>query len=290
MFRGGVLVALSVLVSPVWAQESGAQSSTAGPAFEVASVKPHKDMRPLTTIDLTFLQRVGQSSSNGRFNMAGVPLTVLIALAYNVKESQVTGWPSWANSDGYDIAAKAEGDATFEQMRPMLRALLVERFRLTLRREARESPIYELVAAKSGLRLVAEKEGDCVQPNATFPPALPKPGQPPARLNICGGVRRQMMSPPPERRDRIEAVGMSMPKLAELLSNEVSRDVVDKTGFRETFDFTLEFAPEEAVGAAGSSSPTIFAALQEQLGLRLQPAKGTVEVLVIDHVDKPSAN
>jgi len=290
MVRCGALVALPVLISVVWVQGSRAQSFPGGPAFEVASIKPHKDMRPLTTIDLTFLERVGQSSSNGRFNMAGVPLSVLIELAYNVKENQVVGWPSWANSDGYDIAAKAEGDATFDQMRPMLRSLLAERFRLTLRRETRESPIYELVAAKSGLRIEAEKEGSCVQPNANIPPALPKPGQPPARLNICGGVRRQMVSAPPERRDRIEAVGMSMPKLAELLSNEVARDVVDKTGFRETFDFTLEFAPEEAVGAASSSSPTIFAVLQEQLGLRLQPAKGMVDVLVIDHADKPSAN
>ena len=90
-----------------------------------------------------------------------------------------------------------------------------------------------------------------------------------------------MVSPQPERRDRIEAVGLSMPELVELLSNEVARDVVDKTGFRETFDFTLEFAPEEAVGVANSSSLTIFAALQGQLGLRLQSAKGPVEVLVM---------
>jgi uncharacterized protein (TIGR03435 family) len=110
----------------------------------------------------------------------------------------------------------------------------------------------------------------------------------------------------PERRDRIDAIGISMPHLIEMLSDEVGRTVFDKTGFTGTFDLHLEFAPTEPLAnsigpsspvdparpapAASPSGPSIFAALQEQLGLRLESAKGPVEVLVIDHVERPSAN
>ena len=114
------------------------------------------------------------------------------------------------------------------------------------------------------------------------------------------------MSGAPERRDRIDAMGISMPQLIEMLSDEVGRTVLDKTGFTGTFDLHLEFAPAEpltngigpaslgdpgrSAPVANPSGPSIFAALQEQLGLRLESAKGRVEVLVIDHVERPSAN
>jgi len=199
----------------------------------------------------------------------------------------VVGLPSWGNSDGYDIAAKAEKDATFEQMRRMPQSLLAQQFKLALHREARESSVYEPVVAKSGLRIEANKDGGCITFNADARPSLPRPGQPLA--NICGAVRRQTVSPPPNQVDRIEAIGMSMPAMIELLSDEVARYVIDKTAFNGTFDLTLEFAPEQSFGV-NSSAPAIFTALQEQLGLRLQPAKAPVEVLVIDHVERPDAN
>ena len=112
------------------------------------------------------------------------------------------------------------------------------------------------------------------------------------------------MSAQPDRRDRIKAVGISMPRLIEMLSDEVGRTVINKTGFKEVFDFQLEFAPDETIsgglgrdrgdpGPAPSlnpSGPSIFTAVQEQLGLRLESARGPVEVLVIDSVERPSEN
>jgi uncharacterized protein (TIGR03435 family) len=214
--------------------------------FEVASVRPNENMRQLNTVELNLLEAVGKGSSHGRFRMVGVPVTVLIELAYNLKDFQVVGSPSWANSDGYDISAKAEGDATFEQMRPMLQSLLADRFKLILQRETKELPVYELGVAKGGLKMVATKEGSCVSLNPDSPPAPPKPGHFPAPLNICRGIRRQVVSVAPERVERIEAIGISMTTLVEMLSNDVGRTVIDKTGLTEPFDVHLNFAHDRA--------------------------------------------
>jgi uncharacterized protein (TIGR03435 family) len=215
-----------------------------------------------------------------------IPLNVLIQLAYDVKDFQVVGGPSWVKSERYEVDARAEGGATFDQMRLMLQPLLADRFSLALRREIRQLPVYELVPANASLRITPMKEGSCVGPDQATPFAP---------LNICGGVRRQIASVAPERRDIIEAVGVPMPKLIEFLSEEVSRIVLDKTGFTELFNFRLEFGSTLASGFPAPGAPvisglSIFAALEEQLGLRLRPVTGPVEVLVIDRVERPSPN
>jgi bla regulator protein blaR1 len=265
------------------------------PKFDVASIKPAGggSNLPPDSVQLNWLMGSARASKNGRFSET-VPLSLLIQLAYNVEDFQVLGAPSWTKSDRYAVVAKADGNANFEQMRTMLQALLADRFHLALRRETREIPVYELTVAKGGLKIEAAKAGSCV----TFDPDTPRPplnpNRPPPQLNICGAVRRAILSFAPARRDRIEAVGISMPKLIEMLSGEVGATVVDKTGFTEKFDFRLEFASEQAVGvgpeAVSPGDLSIFAALQEQLGLQLKPAKGPVEVLVIDHVERPSEN
>jgi uncharacterized protein (TIGR03435 family) len=181
--------------------------------------------------------------------------------------------------------AKAGGNATLDQMRPMLQALLADRFHLMVRREAKELPFYELTAARGGLRIEAAKEGSCVTFAPNNPPPRPDPSRSFRPLNLCGGVNRSVASAAPERRDLIEAVGISMPRLIEMVSDEVGRTIVDKTGFIGPFDFRLEFAPESASGG-NLSSPSIATALQEQLGLQLKSARGPVEVLVIDHVER----
>jgi bla regulator protein blaR1 len=219
---------------------------------------------------------------------AAAPLNLLIQLAYDVNEFQILGVPSWANADRYDVEARAGGATTLAQMRPMLQSLLAERFKLTLHRETRPLPVYELMPAGNGLKIVPMKEGGCV------PMEQAKPFEP---LNICGGVRRQIAGVAPERRDVIEAVGVRMPKLLEFVSEEVGRVVLDKTGFTELFNFRLEFASNLASGlvvpdaaAASSTGLSIFTALDEQLGMRLRAATGPVEVLVIDRVERPSPN
>lgn len=171
----------------------------------------------------------------------------------------------------------------------MLQSLLADRFNLTLRRETKELPFYELTAARGGLKIEAAKEGSCVTFDPNNPPPRPDPNRPFRPLNFCGGVNRSVASAAPERRDLIEAAGISMPRLIEMVSDEVGRTIVDKTGFTGTFNLRLEFAPESASGA-NLSGPSISTALQEQLGLQLKSARGPVEVLVIDHAETPTAN
>jgi uncharacterized protein (TIGR03435 family) len=243
-----------------------------------------------------------KSVHDGRFLMRMVTLDLLIQLAYNLKDFQVVGGPSWVDSDCYEVIAKADGNATFEQMRPMLQSLLADRFKLILRRETRKLAVYELTVAKGGCKIKVAKEGSCVTLDPSAPRPWLDPNRPPPQLHYCGGVTRQGWVAP-ERKDRIEAFSISMPTLIESISADVGGIIVDKTGFTEKFDFRLEFAPGpgalgapapvtpgESGASANLSSVSIFTALQEQLGLRLVSTKGPVEVLVIDHVERPSEN
>ncbi len=206
--------------------------------------------------------------------MPFIPLHLLIQLAYGATDFQIVGEPPWANSDGYDVTAKAEGNLNFEQMRPMLQSLLTDRFKLKFHRETKDLPVYELTVAKGGLKIAPGKDGNCVEVEPNGP-------RPPFGSKICGGVRTGMGS--------IEGFGVTMAKLAELLADRVGRTVIDKTGFIGTFNFRLVFTPDEP-GPATADDPSLFAASQEQLGLQLKSTKGPVEVLVIDHVERPSEN
>jgi uncharacterized protein (TIGR03435 family) len=290
----GLLVVISIGIA-----RSQQVAPTSRPQFDVASVRQSAMWRkqPMDSVNAALIRQAAANfSQHGKFELIGGPVNVLIQLAYNVKDFQVLGAPSWANSERYDVNAKAPGDATFEQMRPMLQSLLADLFKLTLRREIRDTPVYELVAAKSGVKIDAAKAGSCVtlDPNIPLPPANQN-----SLPNYCGVTRKQFVGLP-DPRQRIEAIGISMPKLVEMLSDEVGRTVIDKTAFKGTFDLHLEFAPEVPVGVLGpvppgatnasSAGPSIFTALQDQLGLRLESAKGPVEAIVIDRVERPSEN
>jgi uncharacterized protein (TIGR03435 family) len=253
------------------------------PEFEVASIKPNTG----GSNDMGAFAQPG-----GRFGARNLPLRVLIRTAYNVKDFQIisSGSPSWIDTDRYDINAKAPGGTAngFEPLRPMLQSLLADRFKFAFHRETKELPIYELAAAKGGLKLTAPKDSSCVPPD-------PKSPRPREQMPFCDRIRTG--------RGLIEAYGITMPRLLAALSDVLGRMVIDKTGFSGIFDGHLEFAPDEAIadaiagGRAGqpapatdSAVPSIFTALQEQLGLKVGPAKGPVEVLVIDHAEKPSEN
>ncbi len=159
----------------------------------------------------------------------------------------------------------------------MLQTLLRDRFKLTLHLETKELPIYLLTVAKSGFRLQPLKEGDCI----TFDPNNParEPGRKPS--NFCGNMGIG--------RGNLDATKASMADLAPLFSVILGRTVVDQTGITGAFSVHLRFAPDE-VPAADATGPSIFTAVQEQLGLKLESGKGPVEVLVIDSVEKPSEN
>lgn len=254
--------------------------------FDVASIKPASSAceasscpptGPPGEVELHVLRDRARGSSHGTFHVRNVPLHLLIQLAYNAKDYQIVGELAWANSERYDVTAKTENNASFEQMRPMLRSLLAERFNLALHRATKELPVHELTAAKGGLKT---EDASCVNRDPNGPP-------PPLGSKPCGGVRSRMF---PAGSSRLEGFGVPMSKLVEVLADRIGRTVVDKTGFSGTFNFQLDFSPDDAASNPKSGSPTIFAALQEQLGLRLQAVKGQVEVLVIDHVQRSSPN
>ncbi|MEO5924751.1 MAG: TIGR03435 family protein [Bryobacteraceae bacterium] len=214
----------------------------------------------------------------GRFNASNMAVEHLIRLAYKVHDFEIVGTPSWSMTETFDIDAKAEGmdTATYEEMRPLLQALLADRFRLSLHRESKNLPIYELGVVTGGLKLLPIRSGSCT----AFDPDNPLKAAPGELPRVCGATRMG--------RTFIEAFGLSLRDLAADLSDIVGRPVVDKTGSTGAFDIQLEFAPYDA--APDVSLPSIFTALQQQLGLVLKSARGPVEVLVIDRLERPSDN
>ena len=219
------------------------------------------------------------------------PLHALIQVAYGVARVQVDGGPSWVGTDRYAIEARASGNVTPEQMRSMLQSLLADRFKLALRRETRTLPVYELVVANGGLKIAPMKAGECITKKELRWDLIDLE----APLHICDGARRRILSQSPETRPRpqwprvtrIEAGGISISALIDFISPDVDRVVFDKTGFTAPFNLVLDFASSRDVEASG---PTIFMAMQEQLGLQLRPTTGPVDVLVIDRVERPSEN
>ena len=256
------------------------------PAFEVASVKLNKGCSSA---------RMGRPPSPGRVNILCTPVRDLIEPAYSIfangqtfnpRQIQIVGAPSWIDSDRYDIDAKAADGAGFGQMAgPMLQALLEDRFKLKVHRETRELPVYELTVAKSGLRLKPLAQGSCTPLDMNHLPAPPAPGEPPP--NFCG--RQEMKSHGPDRTWFLH--GITIANFAEgILSERLERPVIDKTGVEGLFDIHLEYTPDTAGPPADNAGPSLVTALQEQLGLKASPDKGPVEVLVVDHIEKPSEN
>jgi bla regulator protein blaR1 len=258
----------SVCIAACLANTSAGQSQPATPsAFAVATIKP------TAVNDDSFAYR---ALPGGQLMAMGVTLKFLIIQAYQVEAFQIFGGPGWAGTDRWDIQAKPEGiegRLSRAEEAVMVRALLKDRFQLKAHLESREMPVYALVVAKGGPKLSAAQ------------PSVQGGRTPPGAWNL-------------------KNVGAA--DLAKHLSEQLSRTVVDKTGINGHYDIKLEWTPErgeggpEALGlppapdaataTVPSTGPSIFTALQEQLGLRLESTKGPVEIVVIDHVDRPSAN
>jgi bla regulator protein blaR1 len=243
----------------------------------------------------------------GRLQATNVPLTMLVRFAYAIQEFQIIGLPEWKDSERFDINAKAESDlrpgplGNVGPLQKMMQALLADRFELRAHVEKREMPIYALVVARAdgrlgpGLRLSTV---DCAAVMAERARRGATPA-PPGELMQCGF-----------RIGPGQMTGGSMPlsQLANSLSNFVQRVVVDQTGLSGNFDLDLRYTLDQSTMAnalgpakaaaiagapstdvsAGSDAPGLFTALQEQLGLKLESARGQVDVLVIEHVDKPT--
>jgi uncharacterized protein (TIGR03435 family) len=284
-----IVAGIVTLVTSAIAQTTTPPAAT---EFDVASIKLNNssNLPPLNPVVLMVLRNGAMYTRNGRYSMQGINATtpsVLIQAAYNVRDFQILEAPGWVSNERYDVEARAAEGTTFEQMRPMLQSLLADRFKLAVRRETRQLPVYELLPARDGLTIVPTSEGSCVprEKAVLFGPLM------------CGGMRRQAANPALERKDTIEAAGVPMSTLIDFLTSESGRTVLDKSGFTDVFNFRLEFASTLPGGftadAPAPSAPagvSIFTAIEEQLGLRLRSTTGPVDVLVIEHVERPSPN
>jgi uncharacterized protein (TIGR03435 family) len=229
--------------------------------FEVASIKSSQ------SIDARMMVRL---NPGGRWVGRNVPVTLLIQEGFDVRESQISGGPSWMGSERFDIEAKPEssgGDRpSSEALSVMFQSLLTSRFHLEFHRETKDVLAYALVLSKSAIKMKESELGNSV-----------------AEPTISVGP------------NRFKAVGMPMQMLANTLSRYLGRLVVDETGLKGNYDITLEWTPDSP-GTADSQSgargdgPTIFTAVQEQLGLKLDSKKTPVQMFVIDRLDRPEAN
>jgi bla regulator protein BlaR1 len=300
-------VILATVGGPVAGGALTAQSQVVVPpalTFEAASIAPLSRLRDggrwsratLGPREVAMETRIQKVMLAGRGNgdvEAWGPLHSLIQVAYNVSDSQVEGGPSWVHTDSYAIKAKAADNATLDQMRGMLQSFLAERFKVTLRRETRILPVYDLVAADAGLKITPMREGECIPLKEIRWDLIDLE----APLYGCGSFRRGVLSQSPETRvrprwprvDRIEAGAISISAMIDLISGDLDRVVVDRTGFTAPFNLLLDFAAAAQPGSPFiSSGPSIFEALEDQLGLQLLPAEAPLDVLVIESAVPPS--
>jgi len=239
------------------------QPSTA-PAFEVASIKPSQPDQP----------GMGMSTARGRLLLRNVTLKFCIEAAYKLQDFQLSGGPKWLDSDHYDIEGKTATAASFDELIGMLKTLLADRFQLQFHRETGMAPGYALVVARGGPKL---KDAETAAPGGL-------------------GMGRGMVN------------GRSQPVsgLAEALSRTLGRPVVDETELKGKYDFRMTWTPSDTepvmqkpgampsdpaeARAADNTGPSVFAAIQEQLGLKLEARRVPVEVVLVDRAEKPSQN
>jgi bla regulator protein blaR1 len=253
----------------MWLLLAAGACASAQKSFDVASIKPNaaNDNRVMIRIQ-----------PGGRFTATGVSIKALLGQALGVRDFQILNAPGWASAERWDINAVSEGlpeRVPPEVLRPLLRSLLEERCQLKMHTETRELPIYTLVVGKNGPKLKASESAS------------------PQRMMRMG-------------RGEINGQGVPMAFLVQQLGQMLGRDVTDKTGLAGVYDFELTWTPEpgqggggpfgggppnpDALPGAGAGGPSIFTAVQEQLGLRLEPAKGPVQVYVVDNIARPSEN
>jgi len=242
------------------------QSGIDPPKYEVASIKPDTDN------DFRFAFRIEPS---GRLAATGITLKRLMMTAYNVQDFRIVGGPDWMVSRRWDVQAKPDRVVSPEQIRPMLRALLENRFQLRSHSEKRQLPVYELSVDRKGSKVQRVKDSETK-----------------TDVRVGAGL--------------IQLTKATAATFASQLSYALGRPVIDKTSLSGEFDFALEWTPEPGEDggpttaglppgtsdqpASTSDGPSIFTAIPEQLGLRLKSGRGPVEVIVIDDVRMPTAN
>jgi uncharacterized protein (TIGR03435 family) len=297
---------------------SFAQAPEKSLTFEAASIKPAS----LPTPDGRGMIRIMPPSGGpgtkdpGRINYPFASLKYLLFTAFNVKDFQISG-PPWLDTEHFEIIATMPPSTTKEQFRVMLQNLLAERFKLAIHRDSKDLPMYSLVVNKGSPKL---KVSDPSEGDQDASPILPPAGPP--KIGADGfpelppiGGRAGLFNIMMPGRAKMIAHLQTMQDLADRLSTQLARPVIDNTGLKDKYDFTIIFLPEQmngpmgplpppagagagavtvagpGLGGAAPSAdaepvPTLFAALQSQLGLKLEAKKGPVEIILIDHIEK----
>ncbi len=234
------------------------------PAYDAVVIKLNNGLGRGTHVDM----------DDTTFRATNVPLKHLLVNAFGIREGLMFGLPAWADSLRYDVSAKVTdpdmkvvSHLSREQRQAMIAAILIDRFHLKTHIDLKTLPVYELVVAKDGPKLTAS----AVAADSTAP----------GNMNV--------------HNTDMTATGVTLSDLAGNLSFPLDRTVIDKTGLTGRYDFRLQWTADNVVNGAADNSaadapPNLFTAIEEQLGLKLQPAKGPVETLVVDHVEQPTEN
>ncbi len=279
-------------LTAAWGQTADWQTAAGGKmSFEVAAVKPSKG--GFTPPSFPLDAGDAFNATGGRFT-ADFPVWVYITFAYKLSltpeqsQAMLEHLPKWVASDRFNLQAKSEANPTKDQMRLMMQSLLADRFQLAIHFETQQASIFALTLVKPG------KLGPMLRPHADGPSCdTPDPKVFPPRCDVYA------MTMFPGKLPKVGSRNTTMDLLAAGLSGlgRLGRPVVNQTGLGGRFDFTLEFmrepegpAPAEPAVQPELQGPTFLEALREQLGLKLESAKGPVQILVVDHIDRPSEN
>jgi len=275
---------------------------TGRPAFEVASIRPNKSTgSPHSNIPLDSEDEM--KPVGGLLSISNMRLRGVIAFAYKLTgniQYLMPGLPDWIDSQHFDIEARAEGNPTKDQFRLMVQSLLADRFKLTTHQETRELSVFALVLSrpgKLGPQLAPHPDDTACNNLATaavFPssPVVPLPSIP------CGGLITLQPSVPDQFRVGGRGIALQLLASSVVGAESFERPIVDGTGLTGTFDFWLQWSPQaaqsngaQAVGLQSDpSGPTLQEAVREQLGLKLEPQRALVDVIVVDRLEQPSEN
>ena len=223
--------------------------------FDVATIKPPAPQEQGRTST-----RMSSDTETGRLNYINASLKEIIGQAYKVQQYQVIG-PGWIDTERFDIAAEFPPHTDGKLLPSMLQALLAERFKLAIHRDTKQLPVFALTVAKGGPKFQAAESASGVTSHSNG-----------THWHVTAKV--------------------TMQRFAEFLTDEAGRPVVDKTGLNGSYDLTLDWAADNSATAnEGATGPSLFTALQEQLGLKLESTKGPVETIVVDHAERtPTEN
>jgi len=251
------------LLSIVLAAIALGQTPDPRPAFDVVSVKPTPRELENRLID-------EYCPNGGRFYVSGVPVMWVFGYAFRLKEYQISGAPAWMNEfeSSYEIEGKSAGTVTDDQCRLMVQSIFADRFKLITHTEMKDSNVYLLTVAKNGPKLRNPRPEDAktgvIKLNGSI------------QLNGDGSLYWKD--------------GWDMSKLATYLSDYAGRPVIDRTGIAGMYAIALNFSGPNVPHRDGEDFPDIFTAVQEQLGLKMEGGKAPIQITVIDHIEKPSAN